>query len=142
MNQLSLETTKNCHYPWTWMMVTADGLVTPCCFASGHLGSLHEATAEAIWNGPIAMELRQFIKADKIHPVCAGAPCKFVQNALATNKSYQHLEDDRVDMLIFVEALYLEANPDVKIAIENGQFKSGLDHFEQYGRSECRRLKL
>ena len=123
-------------------MVTADGMVTPCCFASGHLGSLHEATAEAIWNGPIAMELRKFIKADKIHPVCVDAPCKSVQNSLAANKSHQHLKDDSVNTLFFVEALYLEANPDVKIAIENGQFKSGLDHFEQYGRSECRRLRL
>ena len=124
------------------MVVTADGMVTPCCFASGPLGSLHEATAEAIWNGPIAMELRQFIKEDKIHSVCAGAPCKFVQNALAVNKLSQTIQDDSVNTMIFVEALYLEANPDVKIAIANGLFKSGQEHFENYGRDEGRRLRL
>jgi hypothetical protein len=62
------------------MMVTADGVVKPCCFASGKLGDLHDAPVAKIWNGAAAIELRRFIKADKIHPICAGAPCKFVEN--------------------------------------------------------------
>lgn len=74
------ETVKDCDYPWTWMMVTADGGVKPCCFASLPLGNLHDSTVENVWNGPAAIELRSFIKADKIHPICANAPCKFVQN--------------------------------------------------------------
>jgi len=65
------------------MMVTADGAVKPCCFAPGQLGNLHDASAENVWNGPVAIELRRFIKADRIHPICAGAPCKFVQNMQA-----------------------------------------------------------
>ena len=74
------ETVKDCDYPWTWMMVTADGAVKPCCFASLPLGNLHESSVEDVWNGATAIELRSFIKADKILPVCANAPCKFVQN--------------------------------------------------------------
>lgn len=74
------ETVKDCHYPWTWMMVTADGAVKPCCFSSLSIGNLHESSAENVWNGPVAIELRRYIKADKIHPVCADAPCKFIQN--------------------------------------------------------------
>ena len=74
------ETVKDCHYPGTWMMVTADGKVTPCCFAQQPLGNLNDAAVDAIWNGPVAMELRQYIVSDRIHPICAGAPCKFVQN--------------------------------------------------------------
>ena len=74
------ETVKDCHYPWTWMMVTADGAVKPCCFAPGTLGNLSQASPESIWNGPTAVELRSFIRDDRIHPVCAGAPCKFVEN--------------------------------------------------------------
>jgi len=62
------------------MMVTADGVVKPCCFAPGQLGNLHDASADEIWNGPLAIELRSYIKTDRIHPICAEAPCKFVQN--------------------------------------------------------------
>jgi MoaA/NifB/PqqE/SkfB family radical SAM enzyme len=75
------ETVKDCHYPWTWMHVAADGSVKPCCFARGELGNLfNEPDADAIWNGPIAVELRAFIKRNEVHPVCRGAICKFVQN--------------------------------------------------------------
>ena len=40
------ETVKDCDYPWTWMMVTADGAVKPCCFASLPLGNLHDAASK------------------------------------------------------------------------------------------------
>lgn len=62
------------------MMVTADGAVKPCCFAPVPLGNLHDSEVDEIWNGPTAIELRQFIKANMIHGICSGAPCKFVQN--------------------------------------------------------------
>lgn len=88
------ETVKDCHYPWTWMMVTADGAVKPCCFSSLSIGNLHESSAENVWNGPVAIELRRYIKADKIHPVCADAPCKFIQNMqLEKLKSVSAAED-------------------------------------------------
>lgn len=74
------ETVKDCNYPWTWMMLTSDGRVLPCCYAKRELGNLNEASAEAIWNGPVAVELRAFIKRNEVHPVCAGAVCKYVQN--------------------------------------------------------------
>jgi hypothetical protein len=66
------------------MMDTADGRVTPRCFAQGSLGDLNEADPDVIWNGETAMELRKYIKADRIHSVCAGAACKFVQNMEAS----------------------------------------------------------
>lgn len=62
------------------MMLTSDGRVLPCCYAKRELGNLNEASAEAIWNGPVAVELRAFIKRNEVHPVCAGAVCKYVQN--------------------------------------------------------------
>lgn len=76
-------TVRDCHYPWTWLMLTADGVLKPCCFASGSLGSLHENSIDEIWNGPTAIELRTFILENRIHPVCTNAPCKFVQNMTA-----------------------------------------------------------
>ena len=76
-------TVKDCRYPWTWMLVGADGCVLPCCFASAPLGNLNKDSAEHIWNGKIARELRSYIKCDRVHPVCSGAVCKYVQNSMA-----------------------------------------------------------
>jgi radical SAM protein with 4Fe4S-binding SPASM domain len=75
-----LETVKDCTYPWTWMMVASDGRIMPCCFATHELGNLNEASPEAIWNGPIAVDLRASIKRNEVHSICKGAICKFVQN--------------------------------------------------------------
>jgi hypothetical protein len=66
------------------MFVLADGLVMPCCYAQRELGNLKDASLEEIWNGPVAVELRAFIKRNEVHPVCDGAICKFVQNMKKT----------------------------------------------------------
>ncbi len=42
--------------------------------------------------------------------------------------------------LIFNEAEYLAANPDVAAAVNKRKFRSGLDHYEMYGKKEGRRL--
>jgi hypothetical protein len=34
----------------------------------------------------------------------------------------------------FNEKEYLDANPDVAVAIKEGQFVNGRDHYEKYGR--------
>lgn len=39
----------------------------------------------------------------------------------------------------FEETSYLEANPDVRQAVEDGQFPSGLDHYLEFGRKEGRK---
>lgn len=118
-------------------MVTADGSVRPCCFASGQLGNLNESSIEDIWNGPGAIELRRFIKADKIHPMCAGAPCKFVQNMRAPYGAGEPSRQDEFD-----EDWYLGVNPDVAKAVQDGRLKSGWDHYVQYGRAEGRRARI
>lgn len=133
------ETVKDCHYPWTWMMVTADGAVKPCCFASGFLGNLHEASAEEIWNGAVVVELRQFIKEDRVHPVCAKAPCKYVQGMQAA------VEELPTEIPVadtpeqFDEVWYLEAYPDVAEAVRSAVFTSGWQHYRLHGRTEKRR---
>lgn len=38
----------------------------------------------------------------------------------------------------FNEQYYLNSNPDVAAAVQNGDFTSGLDHYNQYGQSEGR----
>ena len=83
----STETVKDCRYPWMWMMLNSDGRVRPCCFATKALGNLNDTSAASIWNGKIARELRSYVKDDRIHPVCSGAVCKYVQNSIARNAS-------------------------------------------------------
>ena len=78
------ETVKDCNYPWTWMVVASDGRVLPCCFAQGPLGNINEASAEEIWNGAVAQDFRRHIKQDKLHPICNGAVCKYVENTKKT----------------------------------------------------------
>jgi radical SAM protein with 4Fe4S-binding SPASM domain len=82
-----IETVKDCNAPWTWMVVVADGDVKPCCYSAASIGNLQEATVDDVWNGPVAMELRRFIKEDRIHRVCAGAACKYVQNTMTRDSS-------------------------------------------------------
>jgi hypothetical protein len=89
---LSTQTVKDCHFPWTWMMVSADGNVRPCCLAPGTLGNIHEASPEEVWNGELAQELRAAMVANQVHPVCAGAACQFVQNMAPTNLSPIEME--------------------------------------------------
>jgi len=38
----------------------------------------------------------------------------------------------------FIEEEYLRANPDVFMAVRNGEFPSGLDHFQKFGKAEGR----
>lgn len=75
-----METVKDCHYPWTWMVIQSDGDVRPCCFATGSIGNVNTSSVDEIWNGKTIVELRKAILKDRVHPVCAKATCKFVQN--------------------------------------------------------------
>lgn len=43
--------------------------------------------------------------------------------------------------IIFNEAEYLTANPDVALAVEQGAFISGYKHYVKYGKNEGRALK-
>jgi hypothetical protein len=88
MADAQVETVKDCHHPWTWMMVSADGSVKPCCWAPGNLGNLYQSDADAIWNGKEAQALRQAVLENKIHAICANSPCKYVQNT-----ARQHFTD-------------------------------------------------
>ena len=52
-------------------------------------------------------------------------------------------EDDvaitAVPLLKFPEASYLDANPDVKEAVDNGQFRDGKHHYDAFGKNENRK---
>jgi len=42
----------------------------------------------------------------------------------------------------FDEAHYLRSNPDVAIAVQNGEFRSGRHHFKKHGSAERRFLRV
>jgi hypothetical protein len=46
-----------------------------------------------------------------------------------------------VNLPSFNEEDYLKANPDVALAVERGEMRSGKDHYEKYGRAEGRPTK-
>ncbi len=43
---------------------------------------------------------------------------------------------------VFDEEIYLRLNPDVRLAVTSGGFRSGREHYERYGRAEGRPIEL
>jgi MoaA/NifB/PqqE/SkfB family radical SAM enzyme len=72
----------DCRYPWHTVQILADGQVRPCCWSTRSLGNLHDSELEEIWNGRKCEDLRQHILNGKIHEICTGAPCVYVQNEM------------------------------------------------------------
>jgi MoaA/NifB/PqqE/SkfB family radical SAM enzyme len=81
----AVETIKDCRFPWERAMITSDGEVRPCCYATGTVGSLNESSFAEIWNGKKMQDLRRDVMADRINSVCHNAACKFVRNTLASD---------------------------------------------------------
>jgi MoaA/NifB/PqqE/SkfB family radical SAM enzyme len=70
---------KDCAYPWRWALVTSSGAVRPCCYATKDVGDINTDSIVDIWNNKIMQALRASVRANRVHPVCEGASCKFVQ---------------------------------------------------------------
>lgn len=73
---------KECHYPWTWITVSSNGDVRPCCYAQP-IGSLDDSTPEEIWNGKNIQAVRRSIKNNKVDIACSRATCKYVNGKRA-----------------------------------------------------------
>lgn len=104
------------------MVVETTGTVRPCCFAPGFLGKITpEVSAEQIWNGDRAVELRKYVRAARLHPICSGAICKYVQGARSEDS--ESIRDDGRDT---------SPNSDVseeksEVRIEEAQLKQAMD---------------
>jgi MoaA/NifB/PqqE/SkfB family radical SAM enzyme len=70
---------KDCAYPWRWALVTSSGAVRPCCYATKDVGDINTDSIVDIWNNKTMQALRASVRANRVHPVCEGASCKFVQ---------------------------------------------------------------
>ena len=70
---------KDCAYPWRWALITSSGAVRPCCYATKDVGDINTDSITDIWNNKTMQALRASVRANRVHPVCEGASCKFVQ---------------------------------------------------------------
>lgn len=70
---------KDCAYPWRWALITSSGAVRPCCYATKDVGDINTDSIASIWNNKTMQNLRASVRANRVHPVCEGASCKFVQ---------------------------------------------------------------
>ncbi len=64
---------------------------------------------------------------------------KIINNRKQVNISFRNNTKIQENGIEFDETFYLESNPDVKVAVANGFFKSGYDHYLQFGRHEKRK---
>jgi lipoate synthase len=71
---------KDCKHPWENLQILATGEVRVCCWSTQHLGNINESTIDDIWNGKTLDELREFVKSNKLHSICEGAVCPYVQS--------------------------------------------------------------
>ncbi len=82
-----------CHLPWQEMILSANGVVEPCCYWTAHgnanppLGDINEASIEEIWNGPGYQALRANMAAGNLE--AAGcARCFAVKQGHALGLEY------------------------------------------------------
>jgi hypothetical protein len=134
-----VERVDTCIAPWTTAMVDHGGGVHPCCVSHRVIGDLRTASFEAIWNGDAARQLRWFLLHGLIHPICRGIACPYVRNTLTAGepaglRAAVEAELDEED--------YCARYPDVAAAIARGEFRSAREHFQCFGREECRMARF
>ena len=89
-------TIKDCNWPCFEAFVHVNGDVKPCCYATGAVGSLRQGSLKDIWLGSEMEELRDFVSADKLHPICVGASCVYVKDRLDDAGSVGGSYEDRM----------------------------------------------
>ncbi len=70
----------HCKAPWEKTYVHVNGDVKPCCYVRGTFGNVRDVSKLAnLTEGAVALELREFVKSNRIHPICARASCGYVR---------------------------------------------------------------
>lgn len=110
---MRLITEDSCTCPWDWVMVTADGVVRPCCYAKDSVGNLNEQSLEEIWNGRPMLELRYFIDQNQLHSICRDAACTYAQAKAGTKVRPHEVKDCRY---AFVDVAIRRSDGDVEVA--------------------------
>lgn len=148
-------TVKDCQYPWTWLVISHNGSVKPCCWTGHSIGTVNE-DLKSLWNNDLLQELRMYISQGRIHSTCKGSPCPYVQGTLLRSKKKHDLKkiirfflafffknllnrykNTKQRAFLFDENRYLENYPDV---LEDCSITgaSAYTHFRLHGKREGR----
>ena len=132
----------DCFHPWTWLYVNIDADARPCYWAPKPVGNLARDGLQSVWNGETMQALRKHILRGKVHEVCAGSRCPFLNPALSEQPARLANSLSSSFIRLFDERDYLESNPDVASVVNNGELSCGLEHFLDNGQREGRPHKL
>jgi MoaA/NifB/PqqE/SkfB family radical SAM enzyme len=64
-----------CIMPWRYVQINSDGTMMNCCYQTGAIGSLEEASFGELWNGECQKAIREGIISGKFHEFCKNAQC-------------------------------------------------------------------
>ena len=76
------------------------------------------------------------------HPDIQATVNPVFQSGLAHFQQFGLMERSVQVSLFYDEQFYLQSNPDITAAVQTGTFKSGLQHFIEFGETEGRRASL
>ncbi|MGL4637497.1 MAG: SPASM domain-containing protein [Beijerinckiaceae bacterium] len=80
---------KDCRWPWNRLYIHANGDIKPCCYATAPVGNiLNGDDPDKIWHGEQMNELRDYIKDNRIHRVCAGSGCSFIRSQMPKGEDF------------------------------------------------------
>jgi len=134
---------RECVYPWMWLNIDTDCEATPCRYTGKTIGNIDDGV-EAVWNGPLIRQLREFILENRIHPICQDSGCPYICNRRQYSSSANQPDLSQNDFLtahLFDEHYYLFNNTDVARSINEGTLPDGFTHFTQFCQSEKRKYR-
>jgi len=81
---------RSCSKPWKQTYIHVNGDLKPCCYSRGNFGNLNRANSlRDLTEGPLAGELREFVSANRIHPICSNASCAYVRERASRPEDYE-----------------------------------------------------
>jgi len=133
---------RHCVFPWHWALITNDGDVLPCSHGAAAVGNLRDNTIEEIWNGPLIQEVRGCLLKGEVHRVCRSAECPFQREHPAFPERTEPLFVEESLARAFDEDWYLATYWEVRLAVFERRFTSGLEHYIRHGRQLGMRYRL
>ena len=65
-----------CHEPWTYLRISSEGEIKPCCFSDETMGNLYQEKLAEIWNGKKYRYLRKYVNSQELPEDCKRCPKK------------------------------------------------------------------
>jgi MoaA/NifB/PqqE/SkfB family radical SAM enzyme len=87
-----------CTLPFSRIRITSEGNVGFCCIHKPIVGNILEKSFDEIWNGPLAEEVREVTKRNKLHSSCAGRYCPYEFGPRQYSSIVKHEYPIRIDL--------------------------------------------